>query len=305
MDTLFISSSAKELLMQTASPAGDCPINAASFTGCGGVSATAAAAHQSLGGSTGVITAVGDDEIGDFIRQDLKKLHFDYLKLFIFPNRSSSNGVIQAEANGKRCLTCFGGDIDALTFEEIGKELLNHIHTLHLGVLAPELMLQLCRYCKEHSSAKVSIDGRNLSCSAMKSVLPYADFFLPDHKTAVKTLGLEPESACRWYVEHGARVSCVIDAEKGAWAYDGYRLFHADTIPVQAPDTAEVCDNFRGAFLYCINHGWGLEFALRFSNIFSSLTCRRMGGCAAIPSREKVLALCQSGGPVSHLSALR
>ena len=93
---------------------------------------------------------------------------------------------------------------------------------------------------------------------------------------------------------HGARVSCVTAAEKGSWAYDGYRLFHADTILVQILDTTGAGDNFHGAFLYCINHGWGLEFALRFSNIFASLTCRELGGRAAIPSRETVLALYRS-----------
>ena len=296
IDALFIGSSTKDLLMQVEEPpASDHRIAASSFTvACGGVSATAAAAYQSLGGSTGVITAVGDDETGEFIRKDLKKLYLDYLKLYTYSNRPSSLSMVQVETNGKRCLTCFGGCIDSLTFDEIDKELLHRIRILHLGVLAPETMFELCRYCKEHTSAKISIDGGNLPRSVAERVLPFADFFIPDHKTAMATLGLDPESACRWYVEHGARVSCVTAAEKGSWAYDGYRLFHADTIPVQILDTTGAGDNFHGAFLYCINHGWGLEFALRFSNIFASLTCRELGGRAAIPSRETVLALYRS-----------
>ena len=294
IDTLFIGSSTKDLLMQVASPpASDQRITATSFTvSLGGVSSTAANAHQSLGGVTGVISAVGDDETGAFIRDNLEQQHFAYLDVAVFPGCFSSTSMIQVEQDGKRCLTCFGGCIRELRFDALDKAVLRRTGILHLGVLEPELMLQLCRCCKEETEARISIDGGNIPRPLMEELLPYTDVFIPDNKTAMATLGLEPEDACRWYVAHGARLACVTAADRGSWAFDGERLVHADTIPIHPVDTTGAGDNFHGAFLYSLHQNWELERCLRFANVFASLTCEGMGSRAAVPSREKVLELC-------------
>ena len=65
LDCLFIGSSTKDILMLVeAPPASDQRIAARQLEiTCGGVSAIAGAAHQSLHGVTGVITALGGDSI--------------------------------------------------------------------------------------------------------------------------------------------------------------------------------------------------------------------------------------------------
>ena len=65
---------------------------------CGGVSATAASAHQKLGGRTGIITAVGKDDAGVFIRQDLKEQNFRECRILESPDASSSVSLIQVDA---------------------------------------------------------------------------------------------------------------------------------------------------------------------------------------------------------------
>ena len=68
LDCLFIGSSTKDILMLVeAPPASDQRIAARQLEiTCGGVSAIAGAAHQSLHGVTGVITALGDDDTSHF-----------------------------------------------------------------------------------------------------------------------------------------------------------------------------------------------------------------------------------------------
>ena len=69
LDCLFIGSSTKDILMLVeAPPASDQRIAARQLEiTCGGVSAIAGAAHQSLHGVTGVITALGDDDTSHFV----------------------------------------------------------------------------------------------------------------------------------------------------------------------------------------------------------------------------------------------
>ena len=63
IDCLFIGGSTQDLLMRTEEiPKSDQRVQALEYTQCcGGVSATAAAAHQEGGGVTGLITIVGED----------------------------------------------------------------------------------------------------------------------------------------------------------------------------------------------------------------------------------------------------
>ena len=49
------------------------------------------------------------------------------------------------------------------------------------------------------------------------------------------------------------------------------------------------CDNFHGAFLYCLTQKWDLDRTLRFCNAFSGLTCQGLGGLAAEPTLEETL----------------
>ena len=190
LDCLFIGSSTKDILMLVeAPPASDQRIAARQLEiTCGGVSAIAGAAHQSLHGVTGVITALGDDDTSHFVEAFLARQNFAYAKLFTFPGQASSTSLVQVEENGKRCLSCYGGCIDRLTFDMLDKEVFHHTRYVHLGVMRPQLMLDICRYCKENTNAIVSIDSGNLSRENTDMLLPYADIFIPDNKTVERTL---------------------------------------------------------------------------------------------------------------------
>ena len=228
LDCLFIGSSTKDILMLVeAPPASDQRIAARQLEiTCGGVSAIAGAAHQSLHGVTGVITALGDDDTSHFVEAFLARQNFAYAKLFTFPGQASSTSLVQVEENGKRCLSCYGGCIDRLTFDMLDKEVFHHTRYVHLGVMRPQLMLDICRYCKENTNAIVSIDSGNLSRENTDMLLPYADIFIPDNKTVERTLHMSEPDACRYYAAHGAKIACVTAAERGTYAYDGRTMYH-------------------------------------------------------------------------------
>lgn len=290
-NALFIGSSTKDLIMLVdAPPESDQRITASQFvTSLGGVSSTAAAAHQKLGGSTAMITIIGEDETGEYIEADLKKQNFAHLQLLRTDKSPSSISMIQVEQNGKRCITHYGGCIREMAFERLDLSPLSHSRYLHLGMMDPELMLKLARYCKEKAQALLSVDGGNLPRELTDELLPYTDIFIPDNKTAMKTLGLTPKAACRYYVEHGAGFAAVTAAEEGTVGYDGDNWYHAPAIPVRLLDTLGAGDNFHGAFLYALSQNWDMNRRLFFANIFASLSCEGLGGRVAAPSLETVL----------------
>lgn len=289
---LFVGSTCWDMLMLVdAPPQSDQRIGGTRFeTTLGGVATTAATAYQRLGSMAGLITAVGEDRIGENISAELEARGFAHLDIRRVPGAQSSLSMIQVEENGKRCISCYGGCIQRLTWEDLDLEAFRQAKVIHLGVLYPELTLGLARWCKEQTRALVSVDGGNMSKELTDAILPYADFFIPDHKTAMRTLGLQPREACAYYVEHGARFAAVTSGEGGTVGYDGQEWYQAPALPVKVLDTTGAGDNFHGAFLYTLDQDWTMNRRLAFANTFASLSCRGLGGSTALPTKEEVLA---------------
>ncbi|WP_418483394.1 carbohydrate kinase family protein [Dysosmobacter sp.] len=292
LDCLFIGSTTKDtLLLVDAPPASDQRIAASAVVHtCGGVASVAASAFQKLGGSAGLITAVGDpSDVTDFIAKNIMARNLPYASLLRVPGTNSPFSAIQVESNGKRCITHFGGCIRQLTLDMLDKQALADTNMIHLGGLEEFFCAELATYCKEHTDALISVDGGNLSREATDRMLPYVDVFIPDDKTVSKTLGCSPEDACRYYAEKGVRVSCVTMGDKGSVAYAHNTFHYAPPTKVSVLDTTGAGDNFHGAFLYCLTQKWDLDRTLRFCNAFSGLTCQGLGGLAAEPTLEETL----------------
>lgn len=292
LDCLFIGSTTKDtLLMVDAPPESDKRIAALAMThACGGVAAVAASAFHKLGGSAGLITAVGDpSDITDYICSNIEAKMFPFVSMIRIPGTYSPFSVIQVEASGKRCITHFGGCIRQLTMDMLDTKALPTAKMIHLGGLEENFCGELAAYCKRNTNALISVDGGNLSRDATERMLPYVDVFIPDDKTVARTLGCSPEDACRYYAEKGAYISCVTMGDKGSLAYADGVFHYAAPAKVSVVDTTGAGDNFHGAFLYCLTKKWDMDRTLRFCNAFSGLTCQGLGGLEAEPTLEETL----------------
>ena len=182
LDCLFIGSTTKDtLLLVDAPPASDQRIAASAVVHtCGGVASVAASAFQKLGGSAGLITAVGDpSDVTDFIAKNIMARNLPYASLLRVPGTNSPFSAIQVESNGKRCITHFGGCIRQLTLDMLDKQALADTNMIHLGGLEEFFCAELATYCKEHTDALISVDGGNLSREATDRMLPYVDVISP------------------------------------------------------------------------------------------------------------------------------
>lgn len=292
LDCVFIGSTTKDtLLMVEAPPASDQRIAATAVVhACGGVASVAASAFQKLGGSAGLITAIGKpSDVTDFIRDDIASRHLPYVQLIEIPEADSPFSTIQVERDGKRCITHFGGCIRELTINLLDKAILETAKIIHLGGLEEKFTVELAKYCKTNTDAIVSVDGGNLSREAIDHMLKYVDVFIPDDKTVAKTLGLMPEEACRYYNEKGVKIACVTMGDKGSVAYVDGEFYHADPYKVDVVDTTGAGDNFHGAFLYCLMRRWNMKRTLQFCNAFSGMTCQGLGGRTAEPTLQETL----------------
>lgn len=293
LEGLFIGACTEDVMMRIEKmPVRNQRIAAKAFTRCcGGVAANAAAAFRFLGGKGGVITAIGDDDSGRFIRGDLDRQGYDYLQVHTLAGCASSISTIQVEDGGHRSITHFGGSISKLTFDMIDLDALLNAKIVHMGVLNGECMIEAAHAVKKRGRGLVSIDGGNLEKDLVEELLPYCDIYIPDDVTAARTYQMTPEEACRYFREKGVSVAAVTAGGEGSYALDAKGAYHIPAMKVNVVDTTAAGDNFHGAFLYAFSRNRSTLDCLKFAGTFASLTCEAMGGRAGMPSLEKVESL--------------
>lgn len=190
IDCLFIGGSTQDLMMRVEQmPGSDQRVQASEYVQCcGGVSATAAAAHQSLGGVTGMITIVGEDEAGTFIRQDLAKQGFRAVQMIETSHSRSSVSMILVDRDGSRSITHYGGCIYDLEFEMLDKNLLKSAKVIHLGVMGEKLMVDLAKFAGK----------RGKSCSLLTGEIFRENWQISSFPTRISGSWMRPRQRRLW-----------------------------------------------------------------------------------------------------------
>ncbi|HZK11474.1 MAG TPA: PfkB family carbohydrate kinase [Atribacterota bacterium] len=255
----------------------------------GGPAATAAVALQKLGMKTALISAIGDDDIGKKIYEELKEYNIDLTELKIMPGRISPFSVIHVEKNsGKRAITHYGGCLKFLDPTLINKDILMDTSMIHLDANRFALAIEIAYYTKTKTKAKVSLDGGNISADHLFQILPFVDILIIDEKTIKNafTFNLLKE-VCETFHEKGPETIVVTQGENGLTSYYNKEFIKLPAYPVKAVDTTGAGDNFHGAFLFGYLKGWSLLDNLKFSSAFAALSCTGLGGRNAIPTFEQ------------------
>jgi sulfofructose kinase len=89
---------------------------------------------------------------------------------------------------------------------------------------------------------------------------------------------------------YGPKTSTVTLGPRGAYGCDGRQEIFSPSIRVEAVDTTGAGDIFHAGFLYALLGGLPFREILAFANTAAGLSCRGMGGRAAIPTIEEIRA---------------
>ena len=89
---------------------------------------------------------------------------------------------------------------------------------------------------------------------------------------------------------YGPKTSTVTLGPRGAYGCDGRQEIFSPSIRVEAVDTTGAGDIFHAGFLYALLGGLPFREILAFANSAAGLSCRGMGGRAAIPTIEEIRA---------------
>jgi sugar/nucleoside kinase (ribokinase family) len=240
----------------------------------GGPAATAAVTLARLAVEVSFVGAVGDDDIGAFVRESLESEGVDVSELAVVPGGRSPQSAILVEPDGARTITAFRGELPPLAPSPRALALCRTAAWVHVDQTG---------YAVAPRDVRLSIDGGNpIEGLDLAGVALYA----PTERRLRETYG-DAQAA----LDAGADLVVVTRGGAGSAAYtrDGDAV-EAPAHAVDPVSTLGAGDVFHGALLAALLREEPLAEALAFANVCAALSCRALDGRSAVPTLEEVSA---------------
>lgn len=255
---------------------------------CGGLASAAMVAAARLGAKAKIIARIGDDEDGQYIREDFDKEGVDTSKLMIEPGSQSHTSVILVNENtGDRSIITRWATGAPISPQEFTRDDITSAKVLFVDNVT-DATRQAVRWANE-AGLHIVIDPAR-PYEIMKAILP--DVTVPivsEHFASEWMPDAPPEAAAQALYDMGATIAIVTLGARGSVVCSDAGVQAFPTFPVEVVDTTGAGDAFHGAFMVALLHEeWSLEQKVRFAAAVGAMNCRAMGGRTGLPTRAEV-----------------
>ena len=260
----------------------------------GGEAATAAVAISRLGARVSFMGKLGDDQMGLFIKNGLKKEGVDLSRLVVEKNKSSLFSFIAIdEKTGKRTIFWHRGTA-LINENELDRSFITSCSLLHLDHRNTEAATAAAGWAKK-AGITVTLD-LDLLNPALKKLANKTDVVLGS-KTLSEQISSRPSKAAERILKLGPKVAVLTFGEQGCLVKNREEEFFQPALKVKVVDTTGAGDVFRGAFAYGIFRNWPLRKTAQFASVVAGLKCTRIGGRAGIPTLKETSAFVKKNHP--------
>lgn len=279
----------------------------------GGAPANLAVAAARLGASTALISKVGQDAFGRYLRKVMEENKVDVSALTVDEEQHTTMAVVSVDENGERDFTFYrdpGAD-SMLLKDEIPLGLLKEARFLHFGSVSltrePARTTTLCAAETARAlGAVITYDpnyranlwpDRDTAIRRMRKPLDMVDILkISDEELPLLADTDDLEAGTAALAEHGIRLILVSLGPNGVFYRFGGKTGTMPGVPCTVGDTNGAGDTFFGAFLSRLSRLDGpdcltadtLEEMLAFANKAASITTSRRGAIPAMPTLEEM-----------------
>lgn len=256
----------------------------------GGSAANTVYGLSRLGVKAGLLGAVGDDEDGKAILDDLKQVGADISHIRIVDEAPTGSVIGFVDEQGRRALYVSPGANGRIAGEDIELAYVAQARILHLTSFVDEKQLAVQEWLVEQlpSQVQVSFAPGSLytrrGAEALSKILRRTAFLFVNGNEA------EDLGGVRKLCDRGCQVVVITLGEKGC------RIARAaapgqpgedhliEAIPTQVIDTTGAGDAFAAGFLYGVLSGKDLLTCGRLGNLVASRCIAAMGARANLPT---------------------
>ena len=254
----------------------------------GGTIGTALAQVANLGCDAHVLSLLGDDADGRFVRRSLGRFGIKTRRLLLSAEFETTVAVVLVERSSgerrfivpdRRTLERAAPDFD-LTPIERGITLLIDGHF-------PKQALRAVRRARKLGG--VVIGDFHRPTPAVCRLLPYVDFPIVPLEFAELFCPGNPRRAIRELADQFGGTPVVTLGAEGGLYLDGGRVRRFAARSVRAVDTTGAGDVFHGAFAVGLSRGWTIPESIDLAVRAAALCCTALGGTGRLMTRAESL----------------
>ncbi|MBU4341728.1 MAG: carbohydrate kinase family protein, partial [Candidatus Altiarchaeota archaeon] len=248
----------------------------------GGCAANFAKAISKLGLETRFIGKMGDDVIGEFLRNSMEGVD-------LVLSKGSKSGITFAMVfeDDTRSFVTYPGSNGEFTIGDINLDLIEGKY-LHVGSFFLQGLREDTKKVLDHAH------GRGMSTSfdtgwdpagwckeditLVREILKGVDIFFPNLKEGEAITGAKGrEKVCEELLALGPQIIALKLGSEGSYIANGKERISIPPTKVDVVDTTGAGDVFDASFVYGHSKGWDLEKVGKFANAAAALSTRDYG----------------------------
>ena len=240
----------------------------------GGANCTTMRAIALLGGQSGFIGKVGDDNLGEFYEEALLKA--GVASYLIKTEGPSGACTVFISPDGERTMGTFLGPAPTISPDEITEDVLRGYDCIHIEgylIVNEELVRETMKKAKR-LGLKVALDLANYNIvnaykGLLEEVIPqYVDILFANASEAEAFTGLPAQEAVE-ALEKQVHVALVTLGKDGSLIGSEGKFYHVDAEGGKPVDTTGAGDNFAAGFLYGQSVGASLVQSAQIGSMLS------------------------------------
>ncbi len=252
-----------------------------------GMASSAAYAIVRLGGSATLLGAVGDDDTGRRICDDLAQAGIDTSAMTVVAGAPSALSTILVDDRGDRLIVPFYDPRLHHTIPQISDEMIAGFDAVLVDVRWARLAREVLQAARRVSIPAI-LDGDVAPVETLLLLAEVADHIIFSEPAARSLAQAKAETdLVRELAERFPQaLVCVTLGAAGAYWMEGAELRHQPALQVVAVDTLAAGDAFHGAYALAVAEGLDTSDAVRLGSVTAALKCTVFGGRTGMPLRD-------------------
>lgn len=248
----------------------------------GGSAANTVHGIAKLGGKTGYIGKISDDEFGNFYLEDFRRNHINTHFFYSKTGTGHATGLISPDS--ERTFGTYLGAAMELVAEEMSSEIFKNYGILHIeGYLVQNhSLIEAAMKTAKENGLLVSIDMASFNIVEAnldflnRIIRDYVDIVFANEEEAFSLTGKEPEEAVL-AISDMCNIAVVKLGAKGSIIKTADRLVRINAIPAKSIDTTGAGDIYASGFLYALSENLDLEVAGKIGSLLAGNVVEVMG----------------------------
>ena len=264
----------------------------------GGSASNAINTVAALGGKAAFIGKIGNDEVGDFYREDMIK---NGVKPILLLSKEAMSGcsIVLITPDGERTFATYLGASAELCADDIQRDAFNGYDIFHIeGYLVQnhQLIEKAIRLAKE-AGCLVSLDLASYNVVSenheflTKLVKEYVDIVFANEDESFAYTHQAPEESVQTIAKQ-CDIAVVKVGKNGSYVQQGDKRHHIGAITTSCTDSTGAGDLFAGGFLHALSDGFDLRRCAEIGTIAAGRVVEIVGTKLSEETWDEIRRIC-------------